>query len=70
MKSISVIIKSIRNLVPYFLLIGIYFFFVNLEARNDTRRNQNTLKEKLVTDDKSIIDKTLRISIPVVPYNQ
>ena len=70
MKSISVIIKSIRNLLPYLLLIGIYFFFVNLEARNDTRRNQNTLKEKLVTDDKSIIDKTLRISIPVVPYNQ
>ena len=63
-------LKNIRNLFPYFLLIAIYFFFVNLEARNDNNNIRNTQKQ-ILDDDTSSIDKNkLRIAIPVIPYNQ
>ena len=63
-------LKKIRNLVPYFFLIAIYFFFVNLEARKDNK-NLNSEKEENVNDVRSGIDGTsVRISIPVIPYNQ
>ncbi len=71
MNSISMILKNIRNLIPYFLLIFIYFFFVNLEARNDMDKVRNSEKENSLEDNKSKIgDKKLRIEIPVIPYNQ
>ena len=71
MKSISIMIKNIRNLLPYFLLIAIYFFFVNLEARKDKIKNLNSEKEEVVTDDRLGIDNnSVRITIPVIPYNQ
>tara|TARA_B100000579_G_C22797476_1_gene837945 strand:- start:1323 stop:1514 length:192 start_codon:yes stop_codon:yes gene_type:complete len=62
-------LKNIRNLLPYLLLITIYFLFVNLEARKD--KNKNSEIENTVNDNRSEIDdKSLRITIPVVPYNQ
>ena len=71
MKSISIMIKNIKNLFPYFLLIAIYFFFVNLEARKDKIKNLNSEKEEVVTDDRLGIDNnSVRITIPVIPYNQ
>jgi len=69
MKSITIILKSIKNLLPYFLLIGIYFFFVNLEARKDTKNTLNSEEENIFTDDElSFDEKDLRIKIPVIPY--
>ena len=70
MKSIYAIIKNIRNLLPYLLLVAIYFFFVNIEARKDKNINLDTQKERKPTNIKSSIDdENLRIKIPVIPYN-
>ncbi len=70
MKSISKIIMNIRNLLPYFLLIAIYFFFINLEAKKEKDNNIKIRNEKMSIDDKSMSDeKNLRITIPVIPYN-
>ena len=71
MNSIANIIKNIRNLLPYFILISIYFFFVNIEAKkeknnkpkNDTQNVQNNIKSKSDV-------KNMRIKIPIIPYNE
>ena len=71
MKSISIFLKNIKNLLPYFLLIAIYFFFVNLEASKNKENNQKSEKEKILSEDSSIYNmKNLRIEIPVIPYNE
>ena len=71
MKSISSIIKNIRNLLPYFLLIAIYFFFVNLEARKENNNEINSKKQSSMPNKRSEINESnLRIKIPVIPYNQ
>tara|TARA_Y100001968_G_C19394816_1_gene737648 strand:+ start:710 stop:925 length:216 start_codon:yes stop_codon:yes gene_type:complete len=71
MKSIIILLKNIKNLLPYIILIAIYFFFVNLEAIKETDNNIFTDKENSESIEKSIIDdKELRIKIPVIPYTQ
>ena len=71
MKSISSIIKNIRNLLPYFLLIAIYFFFVNLEARKENNKEIKSTKQSSMPNKRSEInERNLRIKIPVIPYNQ
>tara|TARA_Y100001968_G_C18923766_1_gene510998 strand:- start:180 stop:395 length:216 start_codon:yes stop_codon:yes gene_type:complete len=71
MKKISIFLKNIRNLLPYILLIAIYFFFVNLEASNDKIKKLNSEKEAIFKDDKSTLDDNeYRIRIPVIPYDQ
>ena len=67
MKYINILLKKIKNLLPYILLIAIYFFFVNLEARKD--RNYNVDSENKLSVKKSKVnDKQSPISIPVIPY--
>ena len=64
------LLLKIKNLFPYFLLIGIYFFFVNIEARNSQNKNITTQTEEEIN--KSHSDKTHTskiIAIPVFPYN-
>ena len=63
---------NVKNLLPYLFLVFIYFFFINIEARktynNSTKENKNinTTNDKI-----SEINKVnLRISIPVIPYNE
>ena len=71
MKYITESIKNIKNLLPYLLLIAIYFFFVNLEARKDNesiRTNEN--EAKLIKEKSSEQNKQQRIKIPVIPYKQ
>ncbi|ABU23895.1 Conserved hypothetical protein [Prochlorococcus marinus str. NATL2A] len=71
MKYITESIKNIKNLLPYLLLIAIYFFFVNLEARKDNetiRINENEVK--LIEEKSSEKNKQQRIKIPVIPYKQ
>ena len=71
MNSIFIILKNLRNLLPYFILIAIYFFFINLEARK-----QN--KEKLIIEELNnstvnksrVNNKNVRLEIPVIPYEQ
>ena len=71
MKYITESIKNIKNLLPYLLLIAIYFFFVNLEARKDNetiRTNEN--EATLIEEKSSEQNKQQRIKIPVIPYKQ
>ena len=68
MKSIILSLKSIKNVLPYLLLIAVYFFFINLESRKQKSINRNIEKE-LSDDKESEYEKQqLRISIPVIPY--
>ena len=71
MKYITESIKNIKNLLPYLLLIAIYFFFVNLEARKDSDTNRTNENEvELIEEKSSDQNKQQRIKIPVIPYKQ
>ena len=71
MKSISKILTNIKNLLPYLLLIAIYFFFVNLEAGKDKKNNKTIDNEYILTEEESSEqNKQQRIEIPVIPYKQ
>ena len=63
------IFKNTRNLLPYFLLISIYFFFVNIEARKEKNINKIIEKQINLPDYKDSVDNMNRkLSIPVIPY--
>ena len=71
MKYITESIKNIKNLLPYLLLIAIYFFFVNLEVRKDNETiGTNENEAKLIEEKSSEQNKQQRIKIPVIPYKQ
>ena len=71
MNSLRVILKKLRNQLPYFLLIAIYFFFVNLEARKDSNYKRKTvIQDKIFDNELKVNEKQLRIKIPVIPYKQ
>ena len=72
MKLIFILLKNFKNLLPYLLLIALYFFFINLETRKEKINNKIIEIEKQVVEDKSIGNdkKKLRIAIPVVPYKE
>ena len=72
MKPIFILLKNFKNLLPYFLLITLYFFFINLETRKEKINNKIIEIEKQLVEDKSIGNdkKKLRIAIPVVPYKE
>ena len=71
MKYITETIKNIKNLLPYLLLIAIYFLFVNLEAGKDKKTNRTNENESMLIEEKSTEqNKQQRIKIPVIPYKQ
>tara|TARA_B100000579_G_C22350089_1_gene629003 strand:+ start:254 stop:481 length:228 start_codon:yes stop_codon:yes gene_type:complete len=75
MKLLLNIINNIKNLFPYFLLIAIYFLFVNIEAQNNRKGLMDNLTDKATQRtgkdlNSKVNNKDLRISIPVVPYKQ
>ena len=72
MKSILLILKNIKSLLPYFLLVALYFFFINLESRNKNKINRIIEVEDQLTIDESREDikAQLRIRIPVIPYKE
>ena len=72
MKLIFILLKNIKNLLPYFLLIALYFFFINLETRKAKINNKIIDIKKQLADDKSMEynKEQLRIAIPVVPYKK
>ena len=71
MKSIHIFLKNLKNILPYLILIAIYFFFVNLQAKKEltkekaNKENGNLLHKKNKLD----VNKS-RIEIPVIPYKQ
>ncbi len=69
MKYIPETIKNIKNLLPYLMLIAIYFFFVNLEAVKDKKTNRTNENESMLIEEKSAEQyKPQRIKIPIIPY--
>ena len=71
MKYITECIKKIKNLLPYLLLIAIYFFFINLEAGKDKKTNRSKENESMLIEEKSTKQyKQQRIKIPVIQYKQ
>ena len=71
MKSISKFLTNLKDLLPYLLLIAIYFFFVNLEAGKDKKNNKTIDNEYILTEEESSEqNKQQRIEIPVIPYKQ
>ena len=69
------LLLNIKNSIPYFILISIYFIFINIEAKNnqDNYLNNNKLvgqENKQQNDDSVVSEKKLTISIPIIPYNQ
>ena len=68
MKSVSTILTNIKNLLPYFLLIAIYFFIVNIEASKDN--NIIEKQKELVENKASKINKEIKLRIPVIPYDK
>ena len=71
MKLIGFILKKIKTHIPYFLLIALYFFFINLETIEEQKNKSNIKSETQVNQKKTILDdKQIRISIPVFPYRE
>ena len=71
MKSLYLLLKIIRNLVPYFALIALYFFFINIEAKKNNNSQRTITNEKNLDVEQTKLDnKIFRIEIPVIPYNQ
>ena len=69
------IIEKIKNLIPYFILISIYFFFINLEASNKMKKNESNkndfLNKKGQTQPKTTTEyDNQRIEIPVIPFDK
>ena len=65
------LLLKIKNLIPYLLLISLYFLFVNIEARKEITNYKINNRIKKNIDEQSKIEKNnLRISIPVIPYGQ
>ena len=72
MKLLGLVLKNIKNLLPYFLLIALYFFFINLETIEEQKKNSIIKPDIQLNKDKTKVDdkKNVRISIPVFPYNE
>ena len=69
------LLLKIKNMLPYLLLISIYFFFINIEARNNQKINQNknndsSQNNNFINDKTKTDESNLTISIPVIPFNQ
>tara|TARA_Y100001968_G_C19294822_1_gene686084 strand:+ start:275 stop:484 length:210 start_codon:yes stop_codon:yes gene_type:complete len=65
------IFKKIKNMIPYILLVAVYFFFVNLEARKSQNGHSEQIRSQ--KDEKSLNssnDNIITIKIPVMPYKQ
>ena len=65
------LLNNLKNLLPYLLLVCIYFFFINIEARKTYNNSNKQNDKKNKSNDKKLdINKVnLRITIPVIPYN-
>ena len=67
----KLIFLNIKNLLPYLILIVIYFFFINLEATKEQQKKESIIFEKETYIEKSNNkDIDIRMSIPVIPYGQ
>ncbi len=64
------IIVNIKNLIPYLLLISIYFFFVNLEAQNNQISNSIDKDKEAISKFSEYNGSNQRLALPVIPYEK
>ena len=69
------LLLNIKNSIPYFILISIYFIFINIEAKNNQsnylHNNKLVGQENILQEEESeVFGKKLTISIPIIPYKQ
>ena len=72
MKTKTSILVKIKNLIPYFGLIALYFFFVNIEVNKNSDNRINSY-DKTVDSKKNNsnnVDDLLKIKIPVIPFRK
>jgi len=64
------LIIRIKNLLPYLILISIYFFFINIEAQNNYQKATHSKQTGKSEETKAHTpDSSIRISIPVIPFS-
>ena len=69
MKSILLLLKKTVNLLPYFIIIVVYFIFISLEANKDKEFNSVIKNDFDSSNSKKFDDESIfRINIPVFPY--
>tara|TARA_Y100001968_G_C19342418_1_gene710211 strand:- start:912 stop:1127 length:216 start_codon:yes stop_codon:yes gene_type:complete len=65
---------NIKNLIPYLLLIVIYFLFINIEAhkkQTNHKNDNNILSNNEINKNNSDIKfPNPPIAIPVIPFNE
>tara|TARA_Y100001968_G_C18696068_1_gene409118 strand:- start:140 stop:391 length:252 start_codon:yes stop_codon:yes gene_type:complete len=80
MKIFIQLARKFRDISPYFLLIAIYFLFINIEASRYSYKkvigdNSNDISEEIdeAGNNRNIGDKRIQndllIKIKVIPYN-
>ena len=71
MKSIYMLLKQIKNILPYLALIAMYFFFVNIEATKEKKlKNNNENKYNMLREEAKSSNEVLKIKIPVIPFKE
>ena len=67
MNRLSEVFIKINKYLPYLLLIILYFFFINIEAKKRLKYEHSVNQENY--KNRKIIKKT-RILIPVIPFKE
>ena len=71
MNLILKILKNIKNLIPYFLIISLYFFIVNIQESRLTNNKKIINNQNNTRNNESLErNKNLRVIIPVIPYTE
>ena len=71
MNSILLLLKKTVNLLPYFIIIVVYFIFISLEANKDKEFNSVIKNDFDSSNSKKFDDESIfRIDIPVIPYKE
>ena len=71
MNSIILILKKIKNTLPYFIAVILYFFFISLEVEKEKEMKGNVEMDKILKQNKkNVVYKQFKINIPVVPYKE
>ena len=63
---------NIKNMTSYLVLIAIYFFFINIEARKDQYESKSKKQDIISKEYNNTIinDDSIKYSIPIIPFNE
>ncbi len=69
MKPLLNMLIKLRSIIPYFIIISIYFLLINFEAR---RENQEKITIEKIKNDSYTKSNNInvRVEIPVIPYER